>query len=70
MENETKIQAAISELVRDKTVLIIAHRMRTIANADKVVVLERDGIAEIGTPEELKKRNGLFARMLERQSGE
>lgn len=70
VENETKIQAAISELVRDKTVLIIAHRMRTIANADKVVVLERDGIAEIGTPEELKKRNGLFARMLERQSGE
>lgn len=70
VENETKIQAAISELVRDKTVLIIAHRMRTIANADKVVVLERGGIAEVGTPEELKKRNGLFARMLERQSGE
>ena len=70
VENEPKIQAAISELVRNKTVLIIAHRMRTVANADKVVVLENGGVAEMGSPEELKKRNGLFARMVERQSGE
>ena len=70
MENETRIQAAIAELVRDKTVLIIAHRMRTVANADKVIVLENGRVAETGTPEELKRRNGLFARMVERQTAE
>lgn len=56
VENETKIQAGISELVRNKTVLIIAHRMRTVANADKIVVLENGSVAEMGTPEELKKK--------------
>ena len=70
VENETRIQAAIAELVRDKTVLIIAHRMRTVANADKVIVLENGRVAETGTPEELKRRNGLFARMVERQTAE
>lgn len=70
VENETRIQAAIAELVRDKTVLIIAHRMRTVANADKVIVLENGRVAETGTPEELKRRNGLFARMIERQTAE
>ena len=67
VENETKIQAGISELVRDKTVLIIAHRMRTVANADKIVVLENGNVVEIGSPEELKKHKGIFARMVERQ---
>lgn len=67
VENETKIQAGISRLVRDKTVLIIAHRMRTVANADKIVVLAGGGIEESGTPEELRLKNGMFARMLERQ---
>ncbi|MFV0418361.1 MAG: ABC transporter ATP-binding protein [Dysgonomonas sp.] len=67
VENETKIQTAISSLVRNKTVLIIAHRMRTIANADKIVVLDKGGIAEMGTPEELKKQNGIFAKMVEMQ---
>jgi ATP-binding cassette subfamily B protein len=67
VENETKIQAAISELVRNKTVLIIAHRMRTVANADHVVVLENGTVVEDGSPEALKKQNGLFARMLSRQ---
>ena len=56
VENETKIQTAISSLVRNKTVLIIAHRMRTIANADKIVVLDKGGVAEIGTPKELKEK--------------
>ena len=60
VENETKIQAGISELVKDKTVLIIAHRMRTVANADKIVVLENGSVVETGTPEELKKQNGIF----------
>lgn len=68
MENETRIQAGISELVHNKTVLIIAHRMRTIANADKIVVLENGGVAEAGTPDDLKARGGLFARMVKRQT--
>ncbi|MDD2437037.1 MAG: ABC transporter ATP-binding protein [Massilibacteroides sp.] len=67
VENETKIQTAISELVRDKTVLIIAHRMRTVANADHVVVLENGTVVEKGSPELLKKQNGLFSRMTSRQ---
>lgn len=67
VENETKIQAALSQLVQNKTVLIIAHRMRTIANVDKIVVLDKGTVTETGTPEELKKQNGLFARMIEHQ---
>lgn len=68
VENETKIQAGISELVRNKTVLIIAHRMRTIANADKIVVLDNGSVAETGTPEILKMQKGLFSRMVDRQT--
>jgi len=67
VENETKIQAGISELVKNKTVLIIAHRMRTVANADKIVVLENGSVAESGSPEKLKLQNGIFAKMVERQ---
>jgi ATP-binding cassette subfamily B protein len=67
VENETKIQAALSELVKDKTVLIIAHRMRTVANADTIVVLENGTVVESGTPQELAARKGVFARMVERQ---
>lgn len=67
VENETKIQAGISELVRNKTVLIIAHRMRTIANADKIVVLEKGSVAETGSPEILKIQKGIFSRMVDRQ---
>ena len=67
VENETLIQAGISELIKNKTVVIIAHRMRTVANADKIVVLENGSVAEMGTPEELKKKNGIFARMVNRQ---
>lgn len=68
VENESKIQAGISELVRNKTVLIIAHRMRTVANADKVIVLSGGSVAETGTPEELKAKNGIFRRMMDRQT--
>ncbi len=67
VENETKIQAGISELIKNKTVLIIAHRMRTVANAHKVVVLKEGKVSEIGNPAELLKQNGEFARMVERQ---
>lgn len=67
VENETKIQAGISELIKDKTVLIIAHRMRTVVNADKVVVLENGKVKEQGNPVELKSTNGIFAKMVKRQ---
>jgi len=63
VENETKIQSAISELVRNKTVLIIAHRMRTIANADKIVVLKDGSLAEEGTHDELLSQNGSYSNM-------
>jgi len=63
VENETKIQAGISELIKNKTVLIIAHRMRTVAHADKIVVLKDGKIAETGTPSNLKEQNGIFAQM-------
>ncbi len=62
-ENETKIQKALSALVRDKTVLIIAHRMRTVRDVDKIVVLENGSIVETGSPEELLAADGHFARM-------
>lgn len=67
VENETKIQAGISALIREKTVLIIAHRMRTVANADKIVVLENGSVVETGSPESLKNRKGIFAKMVELQ---
>lgn len=67
VENETKIQAAISTLVTNKTVLIIAHRMRTVANADKIVVLANGTVREMGSPEKLKLQKSIFAKMVERQ---
>ncbi len=67
VENETKIQAGISELIRDKTVLIIAHRMRTVANAEKIVVLDNGRVLEHGSPDHLKSTNGAFAHTIERQ---
>ena len=67
VENETRIQAGISELIRDKTVLIIAHRMRTVANADKIVVLENGQVIESGRPDDLRAESGVFSRMVERQ---
>ena len=67
-ENETEIQQAISRLVERKTVLIIAHRMRTVENADKIVVLSDGTVAEMGTPEKLMKHNGIFTRMVKLQT--
>lgn len=67
VENETKIQTALSELIKNKTVLIIAHRMRTVSGADKIVVLKDGAVAETGNPVELKEKQGLFAGMLKTQ---
>ena len=68
VENETQVQAALSELLQDKTVLVIAHRMRTGDNADKIVVLEGGRVAEQGSPAELREKpDGKYRRMLELQ---
>ena len=71
-ENETHIQRAISRLVKGKTVLIIAHRMRTVEGADKLVLLKEGKVAEQGSPEELLAKGGIYAKMckLQQQSGE
>lgn len=71
-ENETEIQKALSKLIRNKTVLVIAHRMRTVENADKIVVLSDGHVAEEGSPEELLKHNGIFSHMvaLQKESSE
>ena len=67
VENETVIQEAISKLVKHKTVLIIAHRMRTVTNADKVIVLKNGQVAEEGTPESLIKNGKIFKDMVKKQ---
>ena len=68
VENETAIQEALSRLIKDKTVLIIAHRMRTVAGADQVVVLSGGIVAEQDSPAELYARKGLYAHMVDLQS--
>ena len=68
VENETLVQEAISNLVKDKTVLIIAHRMRTVAGADQIVVLKDGCVAEQGTPEKLLENNGIYRHMTELQN--
>ena len=68
VENETKVQGALSRLLAGKTVLGIAHRMRTVAGADHIVVLENGHVAEQGTPAELMGKGGLYRRMVELQS--
>ncbi len=68
VENETRVQQALTRLLAGKTVLVIAHRMRTVANADKIVVLSEGKVAESGSPKELMQSNGVFAKMVELQS--
>ena len=67
VENETKVQGALSRLLAGKTVLVIAHRMRTVEAADKIVVLADGRVAEEGTPAELMDKNSLYRRMVELQ---
>ena len=66
-ENETVIQEALSRLIKDKTVLIIAHRMRTIANSDHIVVLKDGVVAEDGSPEDLMAYDSIYKRMSRQQ---
>jgi ATP-binding cassette subfamily B protein len=67
-ESESRVQAALSRLVSEKTVIIIAHRMRTVENADKIVVLSEGKVAESGTPSELMGTAGIFSRMVDLQT--
>ena len=64
VDNETFIQESLSNLIKNKTVLIIAHRMRTVASADQIVVLKDGVVAEQGSPEELTGRNGIYQHMV------
>ena len=68
VENETAIQEALSRLIRNKTVLIIAHRMRTVSGADQIVVLKDATVAEQGSPAELLQSGGIFAHMVKYQT--
>ncbi|MCY1153158.1 MAG: ABC transporter ATP-binding protein [Sphaerochaetaceae bacterium] len=66
-ENESKIQQALIQLIKNKTVIIIAHRMRTVTGADKIVVIKDGSVFEQGSPSQLIEKNGLFKMMLEKQ---
>ncbi|MBR1556122.1 MAG: ABC transporter ATP-binding protein [Oscillospiraceae bacterium] len=68
VENETAIQTALSRLIKNKTVIVIAHRMRTVAGADKIVVLSDGIVKESGKPSELLQKNGIFAQMMKTQN--
>lgn len=67
VENETLIQTALSRLIKNKTVLVIAHRMRTVAGADKIVVLSDGVVAEQGAPDDLYRQNGIYTKMVNLQ---
>lgn len=68
VENETKVQGALSRLLAGKTVLVIAHRMRTVAGADRIVVLENGRVAQQGSPAQLMAEGGLYRRMVQLQN--
>ena len=63
VDNESLIQESISKLIKNKTVLIIAHRMRTVDGVDKIIVLKDGKVAESGSPEELKNLNSIYKHM-------
>ena len=68
-ESETLVQDALSVLLKDKTVMVIAHHMRTVANADKIVVLDDGKVSEMGTPAELMAKGGLYSHLVALQQG-
>lgn len=67
VENESLIQASLSKLIQNKTVLIIAHRMRTVAGADRIVVLKDGYVAQNGRPAELANEDGIYHDMIQAQ---
>lgn len=67
VESETFVQKALSRLIANRTVIMIAHRMRTIANASKLIVLEDGHVVEQGTPEQLLRKEGVYQRMVDLQ---
>jgi ABC superfamily ATP binding cassette transporter, ABC/membrane protein len=67
VDNESYIQEAISELVKNKTLLVIAHRLNTIRDADNIVVIKEGNIAEQGNHEDLMNSNGIYKNMVELQ---
>ena len=67
VENESAVQSALSQLVKNKTVMIIAHRMRTVAGADRIIVLDSGKVAQQGSPDKLMKQGGLYRHMVELQ---
>ena len=67
VDNETLVQESLSRLIKNKTVLIIAHRMRTVASADKIVVLKDGVVAEQGSPAELREKDGIYSKMISTQ---
>ena len=68
VENETQIQTALSKLIKDKTVIVIAHRMRSIAAADQIIVLKDGRVSENGAPKELLSQDSIFANMCRQQA--
>jgi subfamily B ATP-binding cassette protein MsbA len=69
-ENEAEVQAALATLMQERTVLVIAHRLSTVRRADRIVVMERGKITEIGRHEELLARGGMYSRLYQLQFGE
>ena len=67
VDNESVIQESISKLIRNKTVLVIAHRMRTVNGVDQIIVLKDGVVAEQGTPSALKEKNGIYKHMVDVQ---
>ena len=67
VDNESLIQESISKLIRNKTVLIIAHRMRTVDSVDKIVVLKDGMVAEMGSPAALRAESGIYKHMIDTQ---
>ena len=69
VENESLIQEALSELIKNKTVIVIAHRMRTVRRADKIVLLNQGKIEAMGTDAELQAQSATYRKMLEKSMG-
>jgi ATP-binding cassette subfamily B protein len=67
-DNETKVQAAFEEMSRDKTLIMIAHRLSTVMNADKIFVMDDGKCVESGKHDELMQQNGLYKRMFDEYS--